>query len=72
MLEILFLLLMLGMIGATLFVGLRERKARLVAAKSNAKSSAPSGQVMESAEEPDGFPGEAPEQFDFDPGEFKK
>jgi len=72
MLEILFVLLMLGMMGSTLFVGLRERKTRLAAAKSLAKPVAKPGPDEESPEQLDGFSGDAPEQFEFNAEEFKK
>ncbi len=73
MLEILFLLLMLGLVVSTTVVGLRERKARLAAAKSRA-SSRPIDQdaPLDAGEPLDAFGSEAGEQFELNPDEFKK
>lgn len=72
MFEIIFILLMLGMIGATVFVGLRERKPRVKGAKSSkSKDKNKTKATEEPSEQADEFGGGNQEQFDFNPDEFK-
>ena len=70
--EILFLLLFFGMIGATVFYALQERKSRVRVAKGKPKSPALDGPAFNSNDQVDGFATEEAGQFDFRPDDFKK
>lgn len=71
-LEVLFLLLFFGMIGATIFYAIKEKKPRVPSAKKKSKSPSLGEPELGTNEQMGGFGNDDAGTFDFNPEEFKK